>query len=235
MNVDLLRSTWQHAGRFGDRFVAWFYGQLFYAHPELRDLFGVDMAGQRRKLADTLDLVVAGADNLESVAPRLRKLGRMHRRYQVTVDMYPAVGEALIVTFARFLGDAWTPQAEATWTQAYDLVAGVMVDAHREADRVEDRASWDVLVLDVARDRVRLTVVVDGDCGFPFDGAAAVDVRLPDRPGWRTIPCGRGRPSLVVPVPARPDRFTLSLLALEPGDHLWLAPTVDPVDQEAHP
>src|SRR5690606_31527581 len=58
MDVDLLRSTWHHAGRFGDRFVAWFYGQLFYAHPELRDLFGVDMAGQRRKLADTLDLVV---------------------------------------------------------------------------------------------------------------------------------------------------------------------------------
>src|SRR5690554_450383 len=118
MDVDLLRATWHHAGRFGDRFVAWFYGQLFYAHPELRDLFGVDMAGQRRKLADTLDLVVAGADNLEAVAPKLRKLGRMHRRYGVTVDMYPAVGEALIVTFARFLGDDWTPDAEATWTQA---------------------------------------------------------------------------------------------------------------------
>lgn len=235
MNLALLRSTWHEASGFGDGFVGWFYGRLFFGHPELRDLFGTDMAGQRRKIADTLDLVVRGADNIEAVVPRLRKLGRMHRRFGATVDMYPAVGEALLATFARFLGDRWTPEAAATWSEAYGLVSGVMIDAHHEADRFDGPPHWDVLIVETARRRDTLHVYLDPDAQLVY--GSTVEVRLPDRPGtWRTCQTGtERRPSVVVPVGDVPDGVTLDLLSAQPGDHLWIAQPIDPVDQEAHP
>jgi hemoglobin-like flavoprotein len=208
MNLALLRSTWRDAAGHGDIFVQWFYAQLFFDHPEMRDLFGADMAAQRAKLTETLDLVVAGADNLEAVVPKLRKLGRMHRRFGVTPDMYPAVGQALVATFARFLGEHWTREAAQTWVDAYGLVSGVMV-----ADG--------------------LRIAVDPD--HPWQPGGLVPVRLPARAGtWRTFEMGE-RHEILVPVDARPDAVTLDLLSTRPGDHLWLAAPLDPVDQEAHP
>lgn len=239
MNLPLLRSTWHEAWGFGDPFVRWFYGRLFFTHPHLRDLFGVDMVGQRKKIADTLDLVVQGADNIEAVVPRLRKLGRMHRRFGATVDMYPAVGEALLATFARFLGDHWTPEAAATWTEAYTLVSGVMIDAHQEADRFDGPPHWDVLIVGTARsaDGQVLRLTLDPDSGFPWKPFALVPVRLADVAGtWRTLQMSPARPEILVPVDAQPDGVTLALLSAQPGDHLWLAAPLDPVENpEVHP
>ncbi len=235
MDADLLRTTWATAAGYGDAFTSTFYAGLFLAHPELRSLFGTDMADQRKKLAETLDIVVAGADNIEAVVPKLRKLGRMHRRYGVTVEMYPAVGEALLATFARFLGDAWTPEAAETWTAAYGLVSGVMVDAHTEADRYDEPASWDVLVLDVSRsdDGHVLRIALDPEAGVPWRPHAYVPVRLPDRAGtWRLLQLSPVRPGILVPVGERPDHVTLDLLTVVPGDHLWVAAPVDAIDQE---
>jgi hemoglobin-like flavoprotein len=229
VNVSLLRSTWATAAGFGDGFVASFYARLFLAHPELRDLFGVDMAGQRAKLADTLTLVVAGADNIEAVVPKLRRLGRMHRRFGVVANHYPAVGAALAATFEHYLGDDWTPEAHDTWRQAFELVAGVMMDAAGEADRAGGRARWDALVLDVTRTDGVLHLHLDPECGYPWPPAAHVDVRLADRAGtWRQLMATGS--TVLAPVDARPDPVTLGLLLLQPGDHLWVT-----VDQEAPP
>jgi hemoglobin-like flavoprotein len=235
MNLDILRTTWATAAGYGDRFTATFYAGLFLRHPELRDLFGTDMADQRKKLAETLDLVVAGADNIEAVVPRLRKLGRMHRRFGVTPEMYPAVGEALLATFARFLGDEWTAEAADTWGAAYTVVAGVMVDAHNEADRYAEPAFWDVLVLGVSRsdDGAVLRISLDPDAGVPWRPGEYVPVRLADRAGtWRLFQLNLTRPEILVPVGERPDGVTLDLLTVAPGDHLWVAAPVDAIDDQ---
>lgn len=238
MNVSLLRSTWHEAAGYGDAFVAHFYARLFFEHPHLRELFGVDMAGQRKKIADTIDLVVAGADSIEAVVPRLRKVGRMHRRFGVTVDMFPAVGRALLATFARFLGERWTAEAAQTWAEAYTLVSGVMIDAYQEAARFDGPPYWDVLVVDVARtpDGQVLRLTLDPDNGFPWQPFAFVPVRLADVAGtWRTLQMSPARPEIVVPVDASPDGVTLALLSIQPGDHLWIAAPLDPIEQEAKP
>jgi hemoglobin-like flavoprotein len=236
VNVDLLRSTWAEALGYGDAFVAHFYARLFFEHPDLRGLFGTDMAGQRKKIAATLDLVVQGADSIEAVVPRLRQLGRMHRRFGVTVNMFPAVGEALLATFARFLGDHWTDEAAQTWADAFGLVSAVMVDAYTEADRFDGPPYWDVLVVDVQRDADVLRIAVDADSAYPWQPCAVAPVRLPDVAGtWRNLQLSPARHELLVPIDARPDGVTLDLLSMQPGDHLWLAAPLDPVDQEAKP
>lgn len=236
MNPDVLRSTWAEAAGYGDAFVAHFYGRLFFEHPELRPLFGTSMEAQRAKIGDTLALVVAGADSIEAVVPKLRKLGRMHRRFGVTVDMFPAVGSALLATFARFLGDHWTPEAAQTWTEAYGLVSGVMIDAYEEADRHDRPPYWDVLILDVHRDPDVLRIAVDPDSGYPWQPCALAPVRLPEVAGtWRNLQLSPAAHEIVVPIGPRPDGVTLDLLSAQPGDHLWLAAPLDELDQEVTP
>lgn len=44
--------------------------------------------------------------------------------------MYPWVGECLIATLAEIAGD----DAEAAWEEAYDQIAGIMLEGAREAE-----------------------------------------------------------------------------------------------------
>lgn len=230
MNPDVLRSTWAQALAVGDPFVEWFYAVLFVEHPELRPLFGANMTEQRAKLADTLDLVVKGADNLEAAVPILQRLGRMHRRFGVRPEHYPAVGAALAATFAHYLGDEWTVEAHETWGQAYSLVAGVMIQAAADAEQAGERAYTDALVLAVTPGQAGVThVALDSDCGHDWDDTEPVTVRLAEWPGtWR--PYIHDGPTLILPAGDR-HRSAMLLRAAKAGDHVLVA-TVEPVDQE---
>ena len=46
---------------------------------------------------------------------------------------YDTVGETLIATLEKGLGDAWTPEAAVAWKEAYDIVAGAMRRAQAQA------------------------------------------------------------------------------------------------------
>jgi hemoglobin-like flavoprotein len=232
VNLDLLRQTWEAAARHGDAFFANFYGRLFLAHPELRPLFGTSMEGQREKIAAMLDLVVRGADNIEAVVPEVRALGERHRRYGVTVEMFAPVGEALLETFGRYLGDDWTDEAAQTWGDAFALVSGVMADVIGKAT---EPATWDVMVLEVFRLGDVVHIVIDVDHEFPWHVGGFMPVRLANRPGsWRDLQMMHAR-ELLVPIGDRPDSVTLDLLTLQPGDHLLLALPLDVIDQEVTP
>lgn len=136
MNPTLLRSTWAEA-QTHDRFVVHFYSHLSLIDPDARSLFPAHMAAQRRKLVEALCAVVAAVDDLDQAVPMLQELGRRHVAYGATTDHYRSVGTALLATFAHFLGDAWTADAETTWAQAYGIVAKVMIDAAAHIDPVE--------------------------------------------------------------------------------------------------
>lgn len=131
IDTDLLRQTWAQARTCGDdAFARWFYATLTLEHPELRGMFAVHMAEQRRKLMATLAVVVRDADRLDDLADTLQRLGADHAtRYGVRPEHYGPVGRALLDTLAHFLGPAWTADVEAAWTAAYTAVADVMVAA----------------------------------------------------------------------------------------------------------
>jgi hemoglobin-like flavoprotein len=43
------------------------------------------------------------------------------------------VGHVLIGAIAEVAGDAWTPEHQAAWTAAFDVVAEAMLEGAREA------------------------------------------------------------------------------------------------------
>jgi NAD(P)H-flavin reductase/hemoglobin-like flavoprotein len=123
----------------GDRAAQVFYAYLFVAYPEVRDMFPISMGGQRDKLLHALGHIVSHVDRIEQVVPFVQGLGRDHRKFGVTKSNYAQVGEALIYTLAKFLGEEWTKDLAADWTAAYQIVAETMVTA---ADQAAATPPW---------------------------------------------------------------------------------------------
>ena len=149
-------------------------------------MFPVQMTGQRDKLVAALGAIVSNVDNLDDVMPLLEQLGRDHRRFSVVTEHYTQLGGSLMATLKRFLGPAWDAELADTWSQAYGLIAKVMVAAAEHHEDVAP-AIWEADVLSVERRSVEVAVVeVMPRQRFTYRAGQSVAVEIPQRPRhWR--------------------------------------------------
>jgi nitric oxide dioxygenase len=110
-----------------DQAAALFYGRLFEIAPSVKPLFRGDMAEQGRKLMATLAVVVNGLGNLQAILPAASALAKRHVGYGVKPEHYAPVGEALLWTLQRGLGEHWTPELAAAWSAAYGVLSEFMI------------------------------------------------------------------------------------------------------------
>jgi hemoglobin-like flavoprotein len=128
--VDMIRTSWTAVEPIGDVAATLFYDRLFELDPALRRLFArTDMAQQKKILIQTLTVVVKSLDRLDQLVPAIEALGRRHAGYGVRAEHYETVGAALLWTLGQGLGDGFTPELEAAWTEAYTTLASVMIGA----------------------------------------------------------------------------------------------------------
>ena len=106
-----------------------FYGRLFEIAPEVRPLFPHDLAEQKKKLMTMLATAVTNLHQVEKIVPAVQDLGRRHAGYGVKDAHYQPVGEALIWTLDKGLGEAFTAPVKDAWLAAYTTLAGVMKEA----------------------------------------------------------------------------------------------------------
>ena len=197
MDTAALKASWANVAAAGDEVPLYFYSHLFLSHPELRSMFPIRMSAQRDKLVTALGAVVSNVDDLDDVIPLLEQLGRDHRRFSVITEHYSAVGASLLATLKRFLGMSWTPDLADTWSQAYGLVAKVMVAAAEQHEDVAP-AAWEADVLSVERRSVEVAVIdVEPRQPFPYRAGQSVAVEIPQRPRlWRYFsPANAPQPS----------------------------------------
>lgn len=131
MNVPLLRDTFATIATDADGFTRRFYERLLSVYPQLSPMFaGTDFDEQRRKLAATLASVVALVDrDGDQLETALASLGRRHAEIGTRPEHYPMVTSALLTTMSETLGEAWTPEAAATWSDAMAHVSARMIAA----------------------------------------------------------------------------------------------------------
>jgi hemoglobin-like flavoprotein len=104
-----------------------FYTTLLRLHPEVEPLYAhTIMEEQARKLMAMLSLVLHLLKKPEVLATRVRRLGRRHQELGVRAEHYPIVAKALLATFASRLGEQWTAQMQAAWTEAYEAIVSLM-------------------------------------------------------------------------------------------------------------
>jgi hemoglobin-like flavoprotein len=125
--IKAIQESFARVVPISEQAAALFYGRLFEIAPALKPLFRGDMTEQGRKLMATLGVVVNGLADLESVLPAASALAKRHVDYGVEAADYQPVGEALLWTLERGLGEQWTPQLATAWTEAYTILSSFMI------------------------------------------------------------------------------------------------------------
>jgi nitric oxide dioxygenase len=133
-NIRLVQASFAQVAPIAEQAASLFYARLFELAPEVRPLFRGDMAEQGRKLMAMLATVVGGLSRLDTLVPAARALAQRHVAYGAQPEHYAVVGTALLDTLAKGLGDDFTPEVRAAWVEAYGLLSGAMLDAHRAAE-----------------------------------------------------------------------------------------------------
>jgi nitric oxide dioxygenase len=125
--VKAIQDSFAKVAPISEQAAELFYGRLFEIAPAVKPLFRGDMKEQGKKLMGTLAVVVNGLTNLESILPAASALAKRHVGYGVTAADYTPVGAALLWTLEKGLGDGWTPDLAAAWTEAYTVLSGYMI------------------------------------------------------------------------------------------------------------
>jgi hemoglobin-like flavoprotein len=124
--ITLVQETFERVKPQAPVVAATFYNTLFSMDPNLRPLFKAPLREQGDKLMSMLAVAVSGLRRLDTIVPAVEALGRRHAGYGVDNSHYATVGAALLQTLRNGLGDDFTPEVEAAWTEAYTLLAGAM-------------------------------------------------------------------------------------------------------------
>jgi hemoglobin-like flavoprotein len=129
LDIDALETSFDLIAPRGEELVDTFYARLFAAAPAVEPLFaGTELSRQKAKLLAALVLLRKSLRDLDAIVPTLRRLGERHDAYGARPDHYPVVGEVLIASMAELAGDAWRPEYEAAWADAFQVVAGAMLE-----------------------------------------------------------------------------------------------------------
>jgi nitric oxide dioxygenase len=125
--VSLVQSSFAKVAPIADTAAVLFYDRLFTIAPPVKQMFKGDMAEQGKKLMATLAVVVNGLTNLDAILPAASALARRHISYGVKPSHYASVGEALLWTLEKGLGEAWNADTAAAWRAAYGTLSGFMI------------------------------------------------------------------------------------------------------------
>lgn len=135
MNLNALETSFDLIAPNGDELMDEFYARLFERAPAVKPLFAnTDLKRQKAMLLSTLVLLRKSLRDLDAVLPKLRALGARHVAYGAEPAHYPVVGEALIASMAAVAGDAWRPEHEEAWSEAFGVVAAAMMDGAADAE-----------------------------------------------------------------------------------------------------
>lgn len=161
---DLLRASLRLLGtdpRGHDAFVAEFYSRLFGRAEYLTAIFPPDLAdpdsdpqgrgkAQRDKLLAAVLALGSTYDPsdrkaMEVLDQHLAMFGRSHSAFHFsdgarppTIQEYALVKDVLMGLFHDATGDAWRPEYDAAWSEAYDYAYRKMADAGWEFLRERD-------------------------------------------------------------------------------------------------
>lgn len=136
MNEDtivIVQSTFAKVAPISEQAAALFYGRLFELDPSLKPLFKGDMREQGIKLMKMLAIAVNSLRDPDTLIPAVENLGVRHINYGVEDSHYDTVGAALLWTLSQGLGDEFTADVEAAWTEVYGTLATVMKAAAKKA------------------------------------------------------------------------------------------------------
>lgn len=197
----------------GEAITRHFYGRMFGAHPELKNLFNLGnqaTGDQAQALAGAVYAFAAHMDKPAVIGPVLDRIAHKHVSLGITPAQYTIVGRHLLAAIGEVLGDAITADIAAAWDEVYWLMATELVA--REARLYQERdwqagQDWPQLEV-VARDMASADTV-------------AITLKSADGTPLPSFVPGQYL-SVVIPVPeAGLTQVRQYSLSDAPGDDTW--------------
>ncbi|MFD7257925.1 globin domain-containing protein [Streptomyces sp. NPDC059874] len=184
--ADLIRASLSVVEPLAGEMTVYFYAILFARHPAVRPMFPPGMDAQRGRLLRALLRIVDLVDDPESLVRFCGHLGRDHRKFGTLAAHFPAVGECLLASLARYAGPAWTEDIAAAWTKAYGAVAQVMIGAAEEDEAVRPAVWPATIVHQVPRGHGIAEITVRPHLPYEYAAGQYVSVETPWWPKqWR--------------------------------------------------
>ncbi|MEU0148761.1 globin domain-containing protein [Streptomyces sp. NPDC006288] len=184
--ISLVRTSLAVVAPQAGEMTVYFYAILFARYPEVRGLFPDNMDVQRDRLLRGLLRIIDLVDDVDNLVRFCSRLGRDHRKFGALEAHYPAVGDCLVSSLARYAGTAWNDEVAAAWTRAYTAAAGAMVAAAEDDARLRP-ASWDAQIIrHEHRGHGIAEVTVRTDRPYPYVAGQYVSMETPWYPRtWR--------------------------------------------------
>ncbi|MBW5248971.1 FAD-binding oxidoreductase [Streptomyces poriferorum] len=184
--ISLVRTSLAVVAPQATEMTVYFYAILFTRHPEVRGLFPENMDVQRDRLLRGLLRIIDLVDDVDNLVQFCSRLGRDHRKFGALDAHYPAVGDCLLASLARYAGTAWNAEIAAAWTRAYTVAAQVMIAAAEDDTRLRP-AAWEAQIIrHEYRGNGIAEITVQPDQPYPYVAGQYVSMETPWYPRtWR--------------------------------------------------
>ncbi|EFW99615.1 flavohemoprotein [Grosmannia clavigera kw1407] len=139
----LVRESIPHLREHGERISSIFYATMLDEHPELRSYFNTVNQQNGRQPRALTTIILAFATNISHTSeliPRLERVCHKHCSLGIQPQQYAIVGEYLIRAFRDVLGTAMTTELQSAWTDAYCVLARMMMG--RESHLYRSFETW---------------------------------------------------------------------------------------------
>lgn len=110
-----------------------FYNRLFEVAPAVRPMFKTPVNEQSVKLMSMLGMIVSHLDKLDVISKQVGDLAQRHNAYGAKPEHYAVVGDCLLWTLEKGLGDDFNKATRLAWQSAFEALAGIMIEAQRQS------------------------------------------------------------------------------------------------------
>jgi hemoglobin-like flavoprotein len=126
--IELVQTTWNKITPYSEKFIADTYRALFALEPTLKPLFHLPPEVLISKMVYTLNTVLTSLRNIDEIHFILLRLGAHHVNYGAQIPHFALLKTALTQTLQQHLGEDLTTDAAKAWSQAYDLIAAILIE-----------------------------------------------------------------------------------------------------------
>lgn len=213
-DISIVKSTVPLLEAGGVAVTEHFYNRMFEHNPELKDIFNMSNQRNNAQRIALFEAILAYAKHIEDpsvLMPVIERITQKHASFHILPAHYQIVGLHLIETMRELLPNEFTPEVEAAWGSAYQVLANLFIDleeniylSHEEkqggwrgkrAFRVLEKRAESELVTSFVFEPVDGQAVMDYQPGqylgieVKDDSIANVEIRqysLSDKPNGKT-------------------------------------------------
>ena len=178
--IAIVKSTVPLLENAGVAITNHFYQRMFRCNPELKDIFNMTNQHSGRQQFALFSAIAAYAkniDNLSVLTETVERVAHKHTSFFIQPAHYDIVGHHLIETLRELAPEAFTPDVEQAWTEAYGVLASIFTGRERQLyqQTEQQQGGWYGPRRFKVQQKTAESALVASFVLVPTDGEAVVD------------------------------------------------------------